>query len=120
MVPVWITRNSVQPYRNPQSGENDSRRYTYWPPARGIIAASSPYDSAPTIVSRPATSHATSSQPALPTVRAMSAETMKMPDPIIEPTTTMVESYKPSPRLNSVSRVMADGTFDVNSVVLAN
>ena len=30
-------------------------------------------------------SHARSSQPALPTFRAMSAETMKMPEPIIEP-----------------------------------
>ena len=33
-----------------------------------------------------------SSQPALPTFRAMSADTMKMPDPIIEPTTTIVAS----------------------------
>jgi hypothetical protein len=39
--------------------------------------------------------------------RAMSAETMKMPDPIIEPTTTIVESYKPRPRWNSVSSVVA-------------
>ena len=38
------------------------------------------------------TTHATSSQPGLPTCRAMSAETMKMPEPIIEPTTTIVES----------------------------
>ena len=26
MVPVWITRNSVQPYRNPLSGPKASRR----------------------------------------------------------------------------------------------
>ena len=44
------------------------------------------------MVSAPATSQATSSQPALPTLRAMSAETMKMPEPIIDPTTTIVES----------------------------
>jgi hypothetical protein len=50
----------------------------------------------------------------------MSAETMKMPEPIIDPTTTMVESNSPSPRLNSVSRVIADGTVDGNSVVFAN
>jgi hypothetical protein len=37
-------------------------------------------------------SHAPSSQPGLPSVRDMSAETMKMPEPIIEPTTTIVES----------------------------
>jgi hypothetical protein len=30
----------------------------------------------------------------------MSAETIKMPDPIIEPTTMVVESNKPSPRTN--------------------
>src|SRR5947209_2523257 len=33
----------------------------------------------------------------------MVAETMKMPEPIIEPTTTMVASNRPRPRLNSVS-----------------
>ena len=42
IVPVWITRYSVQPYRKPHSGPSDSRRYTYCPPACGIIAASSP------------------------------------------------------------------------------
>ena len=26
IVPVWITRKSVQPYRNPNNGLNDSRR----------------------------------------------------------------------------------------------
>src|SRR5947208_3253675 len=55
----------------------------------------------------PVTSHATSSQPGLPMSRAICAETMKMPEPIIEPMTTMVESYRPSPRLNSVSSVVA-------------
>ena len=34
----------------------------------------------------------------------MSAETMKMPEPIMDPTTTIVESNRPSPRVNSVSR----------------
>ena len=41
-------------------------------------------------------------------VRAMSADTMKMPEPIIEPTTTIVESYRPRPRVNSVSSVVAE------------
>src|ERR1700737_4671372 len=70
----------------------DSRRNTYWPPARGYIAASSPYASAPRIVTIPATIHAISSQKGEPTVRLMSAETMKIPDPIIEPATSMVAS----------------------------
>ena len=43
-------------------------------------------------VRTPVTTQASSSQPGLPTSRAMSAETMKMPEPIIEPTTTMVAS----------------------------
>src|SRR5207247_10310449 len=102
-----MTRNSVHPYRKPHSGENASRRYTYWPPALGIIAASSPYDSAPTTVRMPVMTQATSSQPGLPLSRAICADTMKMPEPIIEPTTTMVESYRPSPRLNSVSSSVA-------------
>ena len=73
------------------------------------MAASSPYESAPTTVSRPVSSQAASSQPGLPIVRAMSADTMKMPDPIMEPTTTIVESKSPNPRENSVSSSVADG-----------
>jgi hypothetical protein len=40
----------------------------------------------------PATTHAISIQSGEPTVRLMSEETMKMPDPIIEPATSMVAS----------------------------
>src|SRR6185503_18839812 len=60
----------------------------------------------------PVTSHAASSQPGLPMLRAMSAETMKIPEPIIDPTTTIVESYRPRPRWNSVSRVVAPAVAD--------
>src|SRR4030081_2898265 len=67
----------------------DSRRKTYWPPARGYIAPSSPYARAPRTVTTPATTHAIRSQKGEPTVRLMSAETMKIPDPIIEPATSM-------------------------------
>src|SRR5512140_2241992 len=35
------------------------------------------------------------------TCRAMSADTMKMPEPIIEPMTMAVELGRPSPRINS-------------------
>ncbi len=61
-------------------------------------------------------SHAVSSQPALPTCLAMSADTMKMPDPIIEPTTTIVASYRPSPRVNSVSRAVGDAVARVSDM----
>src|SRR5215467_10433601 len=40
-------------------------------------------------------------QPAAPVSRAISAATMNMPDPIIEPATIMVESKSPSPRFNA-------------------
>ena len=53
--------------------------------------------SAAITVSAPVTPHTTSSQPAEPTNRAMSAETMKTPEPIIEPATSIVESSKPRP-----------------------
>jgi hypothetical protein len=35
-------------------------------------------------------------QPALPTLRVMSALTIKIPEPIIDPATIMVPSHKPS------------------------
>src|SRR5262245_25996196 len=44
----------------------------------------------------PVTSQTTMSQPDEPTSRAMRAETMKIPDPIIDPATSMVESNRPS------------------------
>lgn len=42
IVPVWITSKSVHPNRNAHIPPYASRRYTYCPPACGIIAASSP------------------------------------------------------------------------------
>src|SRR5437764_13549899 len=42
----------------------------------------------------------TNNHPGEPTCREISAETMKMPDPIIEPATSMVESSNPRPRMN--------------------
>src|SRR5580704_4841004 len=50
----------------------------------------------------PETIHTVSSSPGLCTCPAISAETMKMPDPIIEPQTIMVESKRPSPFTSSV------------------
>src|SRR5437763_7394100 len=69
------------------------------------MAANSPYDSAAINVSRPVTSQTTSNQPGAPTCLAMIEETMKMPEPIIEPATSIVESSKPSPRTNLFSSV---------------
>src|SRR5215212_5622735 len=91
-------RNSPQPKRNPIDGPYASRRETYCPPARGHMAASSAQQSAPVIVSTPASAHAANSQPGEPTSRDDSAEVMKIPEPIIEPTTIIVASSRLRPR----------------------
>src|ERR1044072_420960 len=91
-------RNKPQPKRNPTDGPSASRRNTYCPPARGHIAASSAQQRAPVIVSTPASAQATSSQPGDPTSREDSADVMKIPDPIIEPTTIVVASSRLRPR----------------------
>src|SRR6185369_7030421 len=43
-----------------------------------------------------------SNQPGLPTLRDISADTMKMPEPIIDPATSMVESNSPRVRVSSL------------------
>ena len=63
------------------------------------------------------TTQAVRSQPALPSERPMSADTMKMPEPIIDPTTTIVESNRPRPRVNSVSSVVAAPALAVLFVI---
>src|SRR5256885_15121916 len=94
----------------------DSRRKTYWPPARGYIAASSPYASAPKIVTTPETTHAIGSQKGELTVRAMSAETMKMPEPIIDPATSIVASVSVSALTNSRDEGAVDSAVAVVDV----
>ena len=63
--PVLMARRSVHPYRKPKRGENASERKTYCPPARGMAAASSAYESAPARVSRPPRTHSPRSRPGL-------------------------------------------------------
>ena len=102
MVPVWMIVKSVQPKRNPITGPMASFRNTYWPPARGNMAASSASDSAPASVITPVRTQAISNQNGEPSVRAMSDETMKMPEPIIEPATSMAASVNVSAATNPV------------------
>src|SRR5579872_559798 len=78
-----------------------SRKNKYWPPAFGNIAASSPYARAPSSVMTPVTIQTTSNQKGEPTDLAMSAETMKMPDPIMAPATSIVASTSVSALTNS-------------------
>jgi hypothetical protein len=62
------------------------------------MAASSAQQSAPVIVKTPASAQAINNQPGEPTSLEDSAEVMKIPDPIIDPTTIIVASSKPRPR----------------------
>src|SRR5215510_1755052 len=93
-----MIRNRPQPKRNPIDGPYASLRNTYWPPARGHIAANSAQHSAPVIVSTPASAQAISSHPGEPTNRDDSADVIKIPEPIIDPTTIMVASSRLKPR----------------------
>src|SRR5215216_5851866 len=93
-----MIRNNPQPKRNPIDGPYASRRNTYWPPARGHMAASSAQHSAPVIVRTPASAQAAINQPGEPTSRDDSADVIKIPDPIIEPTTIIVASSRLSSR----------------------
>src|ERR1043166_9555347 len=93
-----MIRNNPQPKRKPIDGPYASRKNTYCPPARGHIAASSAQQSAPVMVSTPASAHATSNHPGEPTSREDSAEVMKMSEPIIDPTTIIVASSRLRPR----------------------
>jgi hypothetical protein len=94
----------------------DSRRNTYCPPARGYIAASSPYVSAPRIVTTPETTHAISNQNGELTLREMSAETMNMPEPIIDPATSIVASVSVSALTNSRDEGAVDSAVAVVDV----
>ena len=55
------------------------------------------------MVMKPVTSQAPISSAGESTSRAISADTMKMPEPIIEPITSMVALVRPSPLTSSLS-----------------
>ena len=73
---------------------------------------------APIRVSTPVTSQTTSSQPGAPTCRAMIEETMKMPEPIIEPATIIVESSRPKPRMKPVRLSSTPSATSVASAIV--
>src|SRR2546423_11707473 len=68
------------------------------------------------MVTTPETIHAISSQKGEFTVREMSAETMKMPDPIIEPATSIVASVSVSALTNSRDDVAVSAPVAVVAV----
>src|ERR1044071_4102350 len=107
-----MIRNRPQPKRNPTDGPYASLRNTYWPPARGHIAASSAQHSAPVIVRTPANAHAASSHPGEPISREDSAEVMKIPEPIIDPTTIIVASSRLRPRTSLAAELGGSSGMD--------
>src|SRR5262249_44832095 len=64
-------------------------------------------ESAAAMVRQPVRIQVSSKPPAEPVWRAMSAATMKMPEPIMEPTTIIVPSNKPMAFTNSCSLLPA-------------
>src|SRR5271169_5830046 len=63
------------------------------------------------MVRNPVTSHAAISSAGEFTSRAISAETIKMPEPIIEPITSVVALVRPSPFTNSFSPLARETVF---------
>src|SRR4051812_17697825 len=55
----------------------------------------------------PVITHTKINQPALPTLRVISALTIKIPEPIMEPATIIVASSNPNDRLNDLSSCIA-------------
>src|SRR6266542_5005569 len=77
------------------------------------MAASSAYASAATTVMTPVITQTSRSAPGpqADTWRPMSAETMKIPDPIMEPTTSEIAASGPMPRMNSGDWLAGAGAF---------
>ena len=83
---------------------------TYSPPARGIIAASSAYVSAPARLRTPAATHATITIHGDSTLHIITRVFKKMPVPMTLPTTIETDAKRPSPRTSVM------GWFDVSDM----
>src|SRR3954467_8577782 len=68
------------------------------------------------MVTTPETTHAINNQSGEPTDLAMSADTMKIPDPIIEPATSIVASVS----VNALTNSRDDGVVSAVAVVVVN
>ena len=68
------------------------------------------------MVTTPETTHAMSSQKGEITVREISAETMKIPDPIIDPATSIVASVS----VNALTNSRDDGAVSAVALVVVN
>src|SRR5437588_3557078 len=109
-----MSSSSVHPNRNAGSRPKPSRTYTYTPPERGNIAASSAYVSAPHSASSPPNTHTSSISTGSGTRPAITAGVRKMPPPMVEPTSTATALQKPRRRgRRSPQRSVIGGSGDV-------
>src|SRR3989440_3661591 len=105
-----MSRSSVHPNRNAGSRPKPSRTYTYTPPRREHIPASSAYVTAPRRPSSPPSPHTTSMSTGSGTRPAITAGVRKTPPPIVEPTSPATALQKPSRRgRRSPQRSIIDG-----------
>src|SRR5229473_2754627 len=95
------TMECIQPKRNPHTGPKPRRRYAYSPPASGIIAPNSEYESAPKSERIAPTIQAAKTTETKRPSRAISAGLRKIPVPIMVPTTIAPEAQAPSSRTSS-------------------
>src|SRR2546423_11114126 len=110
-----MSSSSVHPNRNAGSRPKPSRTYTYTPPERGSIAASSAYVSAPHSASSPPSTHTTSMSTGSGTRPAITAGVRKIPPPMVEPTSTATALHRPSRRgRRSPQRSVIDGGVDMS------
>jgi hypothetical protein len=91
-------KNHDQPKRKAGSAPYASRRYTYSPPARGNMAASSATVSAPHSEITPPRIHTSATPPTLPASVATVLGTRKMPLPMVSPTAAAIALHRPSRR----------------------
>ena len=73
-----------------------SRKYTYCPPALGRMPDTSAFVKAPIRVTTPAPSQTRRSMPGAPSSVDIVADFLNMPEPIIEPITTVTAVKRPS------------------------
>jgi hypothetical protein len=98
MPTVWFIQ-SQQPTTNPRRLPKARSEYTYQPPARGSMAASSLTAPLRSSVYTPPTSQIAEVSPAVPMYPATSPGVRRMPPPMVAPTPTAIP--KPTPSIRS-------------------
>ena len=69
-------------------------------------------------VKKPVKAHTNNTHPPPPTLLEISALTIKMPEPIIDPITSIVESSRPNSLLNSVDCCVEDWGISIRYLMI--